>query len=362
MVAIALRKATNTSLGFNPQDISVTDLFLKQPTNTPVGIQYVGQIIQSVAALPGVTAVAVTSSIPFERRSYSAVFTGEKTQLGKRRKLQYAAISPAFFHTLQVKVLQGRVFSDSDNSSSPKVAILNQAAVQAIFGNRDGLNKQLWEDLGAEVSTLEVVGVVENVRQDPTTVVAPPIIYLPLAQAPMYSVSLVVEAKTPVGNAEIKSRVWTVNANQPVQVTTRLVELIDASLRRIRYLALLMTLFAGVTILLSAVGIYAAVVQWLSTSQKEIAVHLALGATYFQIRSSILTRVMVVTGVALALGLLGAFAAGNTLQAMLYGVQPHWGIALGLAALLLTTVSLLASYIPALRSKFIDPATLLRSQ
>jgi predicted permease len=362
MVAIALRKASDTSLGFNSEGLSVTDLFLKQPTNTPAGNEYIGQIMQGVAALPGVEAVAVTSSVPFELRSYSAIFTGGEIQSEQRKKVQYAAISPAFFHTLQVRVLQGRVFTDSDNSTSPKVAMLNQAAVRAIFGDRVGLNKPLREDLGADISTLEVVGVVENIRQDPATVVAPPIVYLSLAQAPMYSVSLVVRAKTPIGNKEIKSRVWALNANQPVQVTTRLVELIDASLRRIRYLALLMTLFAGVTILLSAVGIYAAVVQWLSTSQKEIAVHLALGATYFQIRSSILKRVMAVTGAALALGLLGSLAASNTLQAMLYGVQPHWGAVVTLAALLLATISLLASYIPALRSRFIDPATLLRSQ
>jgi putative ABC transport system permease protein len=362
MVTIALRKVTDTSLGFNPERVSVTDLFLKQPTNTLAGDEYIGQIMQNVAALPGVESVAVTSSIPFERRSYSATFTGDDMQLGEHKKLQYAAVSPAFFQTLQVRVLQGRVFTASDNSSNIKVAMLNQAAVKAIFGDRDGLNKSFHGDLGSGLSTLEVVGVVENVRQDPTTVVAPPIVYLPLAQAQMYAVSLVVRAKTPVGNAQIKSSIWALNANQPVQLTVRLVDLIDAGLRRIRYLAMLMTLFAAVTITLSAVGIYAAVVQWLSASQREIAVHLALGATYFQIRNAILKRVMVVTGTALALGLLGSLAASNTLQAMLYGVQPRWGAVLVLTVLLLATVSLLASYIPALRSRFIDPATLLRSE
>jgi ABC-type antimicrobial peptide transport system permease subunit len=137
---------------------------------------------------------------------------------------------------------------------------------------------------------------------------------------------------------------------------------VDVSLRRIRYIAFLVTLFAGVTMGLSALGIYAAVAQWLSTSQREIAVHLALGATYTHIRSSVLARIMTVTGTALLIGMAGALAARNTIQAFLYGVQPQLSTVLLFAVLLLGAVAFSSSYIPALRSKFIDPAELLRHE
>jgi ABC-type antimicrobial peptide transport system permease subunit len=113
---------------------------------------------------------------------------------------------------------------------------------------------------------------------------------------------------------------------------------------------------------LSALGIYAAVAQWLSTSQREIAVHLALGATYTHIRSSVLARIMTVTGTALLIGMAGALAARNTIQAFLYGVQPQLSTVLLFAVLLLGAVAFSSSYIPALRSKFIDPAELLRHE
>jgi ABC-type antimicrobial peptide transport system permease subunit len=187
-------------------------------------------------------------------------------------------------------------------------------------------------------------------------------VYLPVDQTTTYSVSLVVRADAPISNAELKARIWTLNANQAVGKTAQLISLIDASLRRIRYLAFLMALFAGITMVLSALGIYAVVAQWLSASQQEIALHLALGATYTHIRSSILARVMAITGTALLIGLAGAFAARNTIQAFLYGVQPQLGAVLLFAVVLLGMAAFIASYIPALRCKFIDPAELLRNE
>ena len=94
--------------------------------------------------------------------------------------MQYAAISPGFFHALQTRLLRGRTFTDSDNRNSPKVAILNQAAAQALFGSDNSLNQHFQEGSGPSAVTMEAVGLVENIRQDPTTVVAPPIVYLPL--------------------------------------------------------------------------------------------------------------------------------------------------------------------------------------
>jgi predicted permease len=361
MVATALHKATHSSLGFNEDHISLTNLSLKEPTDTEGGNEYVRQLAQSVAGLPGVKSVAVTSSAPFERKSYRNMFFSDAT--GTRGKeLEYAGISPEFFHTLQTKLLHGRMFTDSDNRNSPNVAILNEAAAQVLFGSGETLDRHLQEGSGPDSTMMEVVGVVENIRQDPTTVIAPAIVYLPLTQTRTYSVSLVVRAETPITNADIKSRVWVLNANQAVGKTSQLADLVDVSLRRIRYIAFLVTLFAGVTMGLSALGIYAAVAQWLSTSQREIAVHLALGATYTHIRSSVLARIMTVTGTALLIGMAGALAARNTIQAFLYGVQPQLSTVLLFAVLLLGAVAFSSSYIPALRSKFIDPAELLRHE
>lgn len=362
MLAAALRQATASPLGFDAQGVSVTDIDLKEPTDTSAGSQYVRQIMQHVSSLPGVLEVATSSIVPFQGRSYNATFTSGEMRQPSGRELQFAAVSPEFFQALQIRLLRGRSFLDSDNGSSPRVAILNQAAAQSLFGGVDSLNKQIRAELGRSASSAEVVGIVENVRQDPTNVLAPPIVYLPLPQVATYSVSLILRASTPVENSEIKSAIWSMNANQAVQETVRLVDLIDLSLSRIRYTAFLMTLFASVTMLLSALGIYAAVAQWLSTSQQEIALRLAFGATYSQIRGSILARIMAITALALVAGMLASMAASNTIRSLLYGVQPQLGTVLLATALLLGAVAFLASYIPALRSKFIDPVQLLRAE
>jgi putative ABC transport system permease protein len=361
MVATALSKATNSSLGFDPEGVSVTDLDLKQQTNTIAGAEYVRQVMRSVAGLPGVEAVASTSSTPFKRRSYTNTFIAPETGL-TGKEVQYVAISPDFFQAMQARVLRGRTFTEADSSTTAKVAILNQGAEQALFGNRDSLNQSMQSGAGATAAKIEVIGLVENMRQDPATVIAPPIVYLPLSQSTMFSVSMVVRARVPMVSSELKSRIWAVNANQTVEETTQLNDVIEASFRRIRYMAFLMTLFAGVTMLLSALGIYASVAQWVSTSQREIALHLALGATYTRIRSSILTRIMTITGMGLAIGAAAALGARTTMKSLLYGVQPQVSAILTVAVLLLGMVAFFSSYIPALRSRFIDPAELLRSE
>jgi predicted permease len=361
MVATALHKATDSSLGFNADGISVTDLDLKEETSTIAGSEYARQVMQSVTTLPGVVNVAATSSTPFRRRSYETTFSSNET--GPRGKeLQYVAISSRFFDTMQIRVLRGRTFAETDNSATAKVAILNQAAAQALFGKSDSLYQSMQSGAGASATKMQVVGLVEDIRQDPATVTAPPIVYLPLSQNAMSSISLIVRSQVRVGNSEIKSKIWSVNANQTVEETALLKEVIDVSFRRIRYMAFLMMLFAGVTMAVSALGIYAAVAQWLSTSEREIALHLALGATYSKIRKSILTRVMTITGVAFALGIVAALGAQSAMKSLLYGVQPQVSTILTFAVLLLGMVAFFSCYIPALRSKFIDPAELLRSE
>ncbi len=359
MVALALRQAVSSRLGFYPEGVLVTDLDLKEPANTAAGSQYVRDLMQRLSLLSGVETAAATSSVPFEGNSYTATFNANDT--GGGRELQFAAVSPEFFHTMGITVLRGRTFSGLDSKDSPRVAILNQAAAQTLFGVGQSLNREMKGDVGTGTSTMQVIGLVENIRQDPTTIVAPPIVYLPLAQVDASSISLLVRADSHIG-AEIKSQIWTVNPNQTVPMPTRLADLIDSSLRRIRYMAFLMTLFAATTMLLSAMGIYAAVAHWLSTSQREIALCIALGAPYSEIRSHILKRVIAITGLALAIGLIVAVAASNTMKAFFYGVQPQPGLAFVFATLLLGGTALLSSYIPALRSKFIDPAELLRGE
>jgi ABC-type antimicrobial peptide transport system permease subunit len=105
--------------------------------------------------------------------------------------------------------------------------------------------------------------------------------------------------------------------------------------------------------------------QWcngLSSSQREMALRLALGATYSQIRSSLITRIMAITGTALGIGLIAALAGKNTMKAFLYGVQPQLSNVVVWSALLLGIVALISSYIPALLSRFINPAELLRCE
>jgi putative ABC transport system permease protein len=362
MVAVAVRSATGASLGFASNGIYVTDLFLKQPTNSAAGNEYVRQLMTSVGSLPGVGSVALTSSVPFRRTSYNAAFAASGSEQWQRRQLQYVAVSPNLFATLQIKTVCGREFTYGDNYNATKVAVLNEAAAQMFFGNNDALHKELKTYFGTDTSILEVVGVVGNIRQDPTTVVVPPIIYIPMAQAVMYSVSFVLRADAAVTPLDIKARIWSINANQVVEETEKLADLIDASLRGIRYMAFLMTLFAVITMFLSGVGIYATVAQWLSTSQKEIALHLVLGATYHQIRRTILARIIALTVTALAIGIFVAFAGSIVLKSLLYGAAPRLDAVLPLAVSLVGAIALLCGYAPTLRSKFIAPAELLRSE
>lgn len=362
MVAMALQRATSTDLGFSAERISITDLYLREPSSTDAGYAYLHQVMQALSTLPGVESVASASSVPFQRGVYRATFTANEAGPESGRELEYTAASPALFDALKIRLLRGRAFSETDTGPGPKVAILNQSAARMMFGNGDCLYKFLRSGQGKSSADLLVVGIVEDIRQDPTTVVAPPAVYVPLTQAAMYSISIVMRTAAPVENATIKARIWQLNANQAVQPTEQLSRMIDASLRRIRYMAFLMTLYAGVTMLLSGMGIYAAVAQWVSSSKKEIALYMALGATYFRVRNAIVERILLVTSVSLLLGTLTALATGGALQSLLYGVKPPFAAALLPATGVLAGVAFLSSYVPALRSRFINPAELLRSE
>ena len=146
MVALALREAVSSRLGFYPEGVLVTDLDLKEPANTAAGSQYVRDLMQRLSLSSGVETAAATSSVPFEGNSYTATFNANDT--GGGRELQFAAVSPEFFHTMGITVLRGRTFSGLDSKDSPRVAILNQAAAQTLFGVGQSLNREMKGDVG----------------------------------------------------------------------------------------------------------------------------------------------------------------------------------------------------------------------
>lgn len=323
--------------------------------------------VKNVAGVPGVVSAAWVNVLPFSTYDSAAryVVEGRGTPPGQEGSAGFRVVTPEYFRTLRIPLLEGRAFDDRDRESREAVAIVNRALAEREFGGGVAVGHRL--RLGrADSATppITIVGVVGDVLHSEIAGRPGPEVYRPLAQAP--GATMMLAARTTGSptraRAAIVAAIGAVDASQPVYHVTTLRELLDAALLPNVAAMSMMSGFGALALLLAVVGIYGVISYVVSQQAREIGLHLALGASPADVRRLVLARGLSLIGLGALVGVVAAAGMVRLMRGLLYGVTPADAPTYLVAAGLLVAVGAIACYLPARRAMRLDPVEVLRSE
>jgi len=330
-------------------------------------------LIDRVQSLPGATATGVARYLPFGGSDASLNFLIEFRPVvlsADQPRAKYRAASSGYFSAMGIPLLKGRYFNDSDGEHTPKVAIINEATARQFWPNEDPVGKRISSGIdGASWNT--IVGIVGNVKHAGLDAQNNPEIYYHYLQVPPdlmnyveCTMTLVVRTSTdPAALASpIQNEVRAIDPNQPVFNVRTMEELVQGSVAQPRFRALLLAVFAGLALLLAAVGLYRVISYSVTQRTNELGVRTALGAQASDILKLVIAHGARLAAIGLGIGLVLALGFAKALSRLLFGVGALDPITFGATAIVILALALVASYVPALRATRIDPAVALREE
>jgi putative ABC transport system permease protein len=322
----------------------------------------ISQLVDQVAAMPGVQSAAIASNLPSDG-GWVWAFTIEGRPApapGQEPNEVVQFVTPRYFGTLGIPLKRGRGFSDQDTVQSPPVAVINEAMARKYWGGKDPLGERINPDGTART----IVGVVGDIRQDGLMFPPKPQFYFSLLQTPLGDKHLVVRTATdPLSLAPaIRQEAQSLDETGAVADIRSLEGVLSLNLASQRVVMLLMGIFAVVALTLAAIGIYGVVAYAVAQRRHEFGIRLALGARPRTVVLMVLCNSLVVTAAGTVLGGAAALALTRILSSQLSGVSPTDPLVFLGVVVLLSSVALLSAVIPARRAARVDPMELLRSE
>lgn len=330
-----------------------------------MNLAFFDQLLPRVAALPGAESVGLVSNLPLSGAVMSTTFIIEgrpPTSPQDRPGADYTITSPGFFTTLGIPAVSGRLFSDQDTATSPSVVIINETMAKRFWPAQDPVGQTISVNVGQYKGQRQIVGVSRDVRLTALTEQPRPEMYVPYAQHPDGFLFLVARTRSnPLDLAPlIRREVLALDKDQPITDIRTMEQVVAESQERRVFNLTLHSLFAGLALVLTVVGVYGVVSYSVTQRVHEIGVRTALGASPSQIVRLVVKQGMLPALIGIVLGLLAAFALTRIMSSMLYQVSARDPVVFIFAASALTVVALLACYIPARRATKIDPVKALQ--
>lgn len=328
----------------------------------------VRRLEERVAALPGVTSVAMANVVPGSRAFNNGLLPeGRALTLDNVVQSDGVMVTPAYFSTLRIPLVRGRAFDDRDRAGSPLVVILNRAAAEAMWPGEDAVGKRLTS--ANPLGPTTVVGIAEDVRIGGPSEPVPPTFYVPMAQlndeawswARTFFVAVRTNGDAAAVGANIRRAVSDVDPGIALYSAMTMEERMATTIATAKFNTLLLSLLGGAGLLLSAVGIYGVIAYFATQRTSEIGIRMALGASRADVVRLIVRQAAwpVVAGV--LLGALGAAFATRAIESQLVNVKPTDPLTFSVVALSLLVVGLLAALIPARRAAALDPTKALNA-
>lgn len=325
----------------------------------PATHRFTNELVQRVRAIPGVESVALSSAHPLDAGfTNSFVVVGREAEARGWPEIAVRLVSPGYFATMGSRLVRGRLLAEGDDGSAPMVAVLNEAAVERYFGDR--------EPLGAEVAfwgvRRRVVGVVGDERLRGLTEPAPPALYAPMAQAPSASAALLVRTSRDLAALapEVRAAVWSLDPQLAVHGVEPLAETLLATQETRRFAMAVLGAFAALTLLLALVGVHSVLSYATTQRTREIGIRLALGATRRETAGLVVREGARLALVGTALGLAGAALASRLVAGLLWGVGRADPLTHVVVALVAIAAAVVATAVPARRAARIQPTEALR--
>jgi len=361
----------NTAAGFITDNRLLFDVaFLGRRYQTPQSVsQAQADLMAAVRNVHGVTAIGLVSAYPTRGRlesSLLAQFHGEAFDAANPPGTRQRFASPGLFAAMGTAVIKGRDFTTGDLPNTVPVAIVNKVFVDRYLKGRDPIGVQFsagypQPDPRNEVT---IVGVIDDVRQKSLADAAEPSYYVPLTQFPLRRTTAVVSmSKTDVGAVERAIRAEVRKLDPTMAVDFELAtDVVGGTLRRQELGMTLMLIFGGMAIVLAAVGIYGVVSYAGSLRREEMATRLALGASPRSVFMLVMRQGVTLGLVGAAIGLALAYFSGQVISSRVYAIKASDPVILGVATLLITAITVVATTVPAARASRLNPANALQSQ
>jgi putative ABC transport system permease protein len=370
--------------GFNPDRVMAIETWLPGP-NDPTMDPYrtaaqeavlLREILRRSRTLSGVEEAAVgdedalplghsqPSRLPLIRESI-------ETMENQAPLIESPIVSPEYFHLLGMPLERGRVFSEQDIETTPQVAVINEAAARTYWPNQDPVGKRVRLHLdtrglssSAQPAWTTIIGVIADARTESLADAGTPQIYRSAYQRPTKEVAIFLRGQLDPSaiSEQVRSQVQAVDATLPVFHAQTLDEVLSTSLSVRRFSMEMVAFFAATALLLAGLGIYGTISYLVNEQRREIAIRLALGAQRGTILKMVLRRGLGLAAAGAGLGVAGALLVSHLMAGLLFGVSPNDLTTFAAVTIVLTGVSLAASYIPALRAMRLDPITTLHSE
>ncbi|MGH9392794.1 MAG: FtsX-like permease family protein, partial [Terriglobales bacterium] len=376
LIGLSFYRLVSQNTGFASQQAWAADVAINI-YNDDQRDHILSQLPAAAAALPGVSAAAVTSHLPLMGETWvdGIGVPGRAVTAAKSLSTNVRFISPGYFHAMGVSLLAGRDLEASDRpkgwppksekeeAAMPGAVVVSAAAVRALWPGMP-----LGEAVGRKIlfnggTTPAIVGVVADVRTS-FTAAPPSVVYQPFWTQPPYHFALVVRSSLPAASlaAPLRQAIWQLAPAAPVPLLRPLASLQSDAVAPQRYQLTLLLLFAGLALLLAAMGVYALVGHSVARRRKEFAIRLTLGAGGGSIWSMIVRQALAPVAGGVVAGLVLAFASGRLLASFLFEVSPASPAVLAAVALAVLAAALLACLAPARNATHTDPVGSLRAE
>jgi putative ABC transport system permease protein len=325
-------------------------------------LNFYGQVIERIGALPGVAGVGAIDSLPLggHERGWTFRKEGQTLAPSERQVAGFQIATTDYFRAMGMQIRRGRAFAESDRDGSPQVAIINESFARQFYPNEDPLGQRII--IRNRPAASEIVGVVNDIRHFGPDKAPGPEMYVPYNQLVVGAVPLVVrttsEPEALIG--AVRQEIRAVDREVAIGKVRTMTQMMSATLAERRFALLLLGGFAALAQLLAAVGVYGVMSYAVTQRTREIAVRMALGAQTSDALRLIIKQGMSLALIGVACGLVGAFALTRLMAKLLFGVGATDPLTFIVIALLLTLIILLACWIPARRATKVDPMVALR--
>jgi len=363
-------RITHVDPGFASHHVLVASIDL--PGNrysNDKNVQFYNELLPRLAAIPGVQSASAGWPLPFTDSMMTISFEIEGRPVAKSDQPSeiLSEANPGFFKTLGIPVKEGREFTDADTRTSTNVIIVTEKFARKYFPNENPIGKRIKPGIGDGSTNdvyREIVGVVGDVKRGDLTSDTRPEFYLSHSQATLSSPTLLLRTYgDPASIAgAVRAEVAAMDKNIPVYDVHRFDDMISSSVADPRFQSMLLTFFAAIALLLSAVGLYAVLSYMVAQRTLEIGVRMALGARRTDVLRLVLRRGLSLAMLGLVIGILLSVALTRYMASLLYSVKPLDPVTMLSVTAILLFVSLLASTAPAWRAARMDPMKTLRDQ
>ena len=358
----------NVDRGFKAENVLIADLSLSPTRYTEVihRREFYRRLLEQVDSLPGVRAFGIASAAPLSKEGSVTVIIAEgspQVPVVERPLVDRRYVSPGYFRTMDIPLRQGTLFDESDRKQA--VAILSEKIARRLWPGEDPIGKRISEE--DSTPTTQIIGVVGDIRSSALEKEPSSAMYLPYWQGDLLDLSgMALMVRTDVDSQSIagvlRDEVRKLDAETPIAEMKTMERVVSESVSRRRFQMFIISVFAGVALLLAAIGIYGVVSYSVTERTNEIGIRLALGAERRDVFRLVLKQGMIPAVTGVSIGLVAAFALARLIRSLLFEVSATDPATLAVIPVVLTIVALLACWIPARRATKVDPMIALRDQ